>query len=144
MMTELERLCRKYQITIDCVHGAAEPWPPEWAGRECNPWTVTLSWFGPHGKTSSKQKPLTITTSFFQGVAHENEPTAADVLSSLLEDASVEDYSSFEDWAADLGYDPDSRKAVRTYEECLELSPRVRAFLGNDEELLAELRSAEH
>jgi len=144
MMTELERLCRKYQITADCVYGAAEPWPDEWAGRECHPWTVTLCWYGPGGRRSSKQKPQTITVSFFQGAAHEREPTAADVLSSLLLDAAVEDYSSFEDWAADLGYDPDSRKAVRTYQECLKLAPRVRAFFSNDDELLAELRSAEH
>ena len=144
MTTELERLCRKYEIKAECVYGAAEPWPDEWAGRQCHPWTVTLSWFGPHGKTSSKQKPLTITVSFFQGAAHENEPTPADVLSSLLVDAAVEDYTSFEDWAADLGYDPDSRKAARTYDACLAMAPRVRAFCGNDDAVLDELRNAEH
>ena len=143
MMTELERLCCKYGITARCVEGAAEPWPDEWAGRECHPWTVTLSWYGPEGKRHSKQKPLTITVSCFQGVAHEREPTAADVLSSLLVDA-VADYSSFEDWAADLGYDHDSRNAHRTYLGCLKMVPRVRAFCGNDDALLNELRDAEH
>jgi hypothetical protein len=143
-MTDLERLCHKYGIIADCVYGAAEPWPDEWQGRECHPWTVTLSWYGPQGKRSSKQKQLTITVSFFQGAAHENEPTAADVLSSLLVDAAVEDYSSFEDWCTDLGYDPDSRKAHRTYRGCLRMAPRVRAFCGNDDAVLAELRDAEH
>jgi len=66
------------------------------------------------------------------------------VLSSLLVDAAVEDYTSFEDWCADLGYDPDSRKAHRTYLGCLKMAPRVRAFCGNDDEVLAELRDAEH
>jgi hypothetical protein len=144
MMTELERLCRKYSITAKCVYGTAEPWPDEWEGRACHPWTVTLSWYGPQGKSDSRQKPLTITVSFFQGVAHENEPTAADVLSSLLVDASVEDHGSLEAWAADLGYNPDSRKAARTYRGCLKMAPRVRAFCGNDDEVLAELRDAEH
>jgi len=144
MMTELELLCRKYEISAKCVYGAAEPWPDEWEGRQCHPWTVTLSWYGPQGKSRKDQKPLTITVSFFQGVAHENEPTAADVLSSLLVDAAVEDYGSFEDWADDLGYNHDSRKAKRTYDGCLAMAPRVRAFCGNDDAVLSELRAAEH
>lgn len=141
MLTELERLCRKYNIVARAIYGAAEPWPDEWQDRPCHPWTVTLSWFGPEGKSGA---PISITVSFFQGVAHEGEPTAADVLSSLLLDAAVEDYSSFEDWAADLGYDPDSRKAARTYRGCLKMAPRVRAFCGNDDRVLSELRDAEH
>jgi len=141
MQTELERLCLKYRITAECVYGAAEPWPDEWTGRQCHPWTVTLSWRGAEGKS---KKPITITVSFFQGAVHENEPTAADVLSSLLVDAAVEDYSSFEEWAADLGYNPDSRKAWGTYQGCLMMAARVRAFCGQDEEVFAELRDAEH
>jgi len=144
MMTELEQLCRKYQITVDCVYGAAEPWPAEWIGKQCHPWTVTLSWFGPQGQRSTEQQPRTLTVSFFQGSAHDREPTAADVLSGLLLDTTVENYDSFEAWAADLGYDPDSRRAVRTYQECQKLVPLVRLFLGNDDKLIAELREAEH
>jgi len=142
--TELEQLCRKYQIDVDCVYGAAEPWPDEWKGRECHPWTATLRWFGKGGQRRSKQRPRTLTVSFFQGSAHESEPTAADVLSGLLLDTTVENYGSFEAWAADLGYDPDSRRAVRTYQECQKLVPLVRAFLGNDQALIDELRAAEH
>ena len=144
MMTELERLCRKYGITAESVAGAAEPWPDEWQGRECHAWTVTLSWYGPEGKRHSRQKPLTITVSFFQGVAHENKPTPADVLSSSLVDASVEDYGTFEEWCAELGYKTDSRKAARTYRECMKKAPRVRAFCCNDDAVLNELRDAEH
>ena len=144
METELERLCLKYRITAECVYGAAEPWPDEWDGRQCHPGTVTLSWYGPEGKRSGKQKLLIITVSFFQGEAHDHEPTAADVLSSLLIDAAVEDHSSFEEWAANLGYDPDSRKAARTYRGCVKMAPRVRAFCGNDDAVLDELRDAEH
>jgi len=144
MLTDLERLCRKHQIDADCVYGAAEPWPAEWSERECHPWTVTLRWYGKGGRRSAKQRPRTLTVSFFQGSEHEREPTAADVLSSLLLDTTAENYDSFEAWAEDLGYSPDSRKARRTYLACLELAPRVRLFLGNDDELIAELREAEH
>lgn len=142
-MTELERLCRKYQITADSVPGAAEPWPEQWIGQECHPWTVTLSWYGPQGQRSAKQKPRTLTVSFFQGPAHDREPTAADILSGLLLDAQAEG-SNFEDWCDDLGYDPDSKRAARTYRECVRLARRVRLFLGSDQALIDELRAAEH
>jgi len=140
METELERLCLKYRITARSVYGAADPWPDEWAGRKCHPWTVTLSWRGPQGKS---KEPIMITVSFFQGPAHEHPPTAADVLGSLLLDASAEGVG-FEDWCTDLGYDSDSTKAARTYRECLLLALKVRAFLGNDQALIDELRAAEH
>jgi len=143
MLTELERLCRKYQIDADSVHGATEPWPDQWEGQECRPWTVTLRWYGKGGQRRSKQKPRTLTVSFFQGMGHDREPTAADVLSGLLLDAQAEG-SKFEDWCDDLGYDSDSKKAARTYRECLRLARRVRAFLGNDQALIDELRAAEH
>lgn len=38
-------------------------------------------------------------------------PTIEDLFTSLGCDADVRNYSSFEDWAESLGYDPDSRKA---------------------------------
>ena len=145
MTTELERLCRKYQITARCVEGAARPWPDEWQETACTPWTVTLSWFGPEGKRHKGQEPITLTVSFFQGPAYEGKPpTAAAVLSSLLVDAAVEDYTSFEDWCDDLGYSSDSRTHHRTWKRCLKLAPQVRAFCGHDDAVLSELRDAEH
>lgn len=45
-----------------------------------------------------------------------DEPTTEDVLSCLAMDAQTADNSrSFEDWAEELGLDPDSRSAERTY-----------------------------
>jgi hypothetical protein len=58
-------------------------------------------------------------------------PKAADVLSSLVLDSSVLDSATFEDWAADLGYDPDSRKAETIYRECLETALKLRAAIGD-------------
>ncbi|MDR3436404.1 hypothetical protein [Telmatospirillum sp.] len=46
-------------------------------------------------------------------------PDANGVLNSLVMDADVLDYSTFEAWALELDFDPDSRKAEAIYRECL-------------------------
>jgi hypothetical protein len=38
----------------------------------------------------------------------------------------------FEEWAADLGYDPDSRKAEKLFKTCEKQAGRLRSFLGDD------------
>ncbi|MBX6192201.1 hypothetical protein [Pseudomonas aeruginosa] len=66
-------------------------------------------------------------------------PCAADVLYCLLSDANGAD-QNFNDWCADFGYDPDSRKALATYDECSKVLADVRAFFSAAErEKLAEL-----
>jgi hypothetical protein len=67
-------------------------------------------------------------------------PDACDVLHSLLMDSEVLDSNSFESWASDFGYDPDSRKAESIYRACLEIGLKVRNGLG--ESIVAELRAA--
>ncbi len=59
------------------------------------------------------------------------KPNVHDVLSSLCLDASVIDSGTFEEWAADLGYDPDSRSAENTYRACLEIGLKMRNGLGD-------------
>lgn len=58
-------------------------------------------------------------------------PPLRDVLYSLLIDAEVLDRASFEDWAADFGYDFDSRKAEAIYRLCLTVALQLRAVLGD-------------
>jgi hypothetical protein len=65
-------------------------------------------------------------------------PSLADVLSSLCSDADAIDAGSFEEWAGNLGYDPDSRKAEATYRECLDIALKLRWGLG--EQGFARLR----
>lgn len=67
-------------------------------------------------------------------------PSPLDVIHSLVTDASALDYSSFEDWASDMGYETDSRKAEKIYQECLAHALKLRNSLG--EEGLRELREA--
>jgi hypothetical protein len=57
-------------------------------------------------------------------------PSIEDVLSSLVLDSSVLDSAGFEDWASDLGYDPDSRTAETIYRACLETALKLRAAIG--------------
>lgn len=45
-------------------------------------------------------------------------PATADVIYSLLGDYDGE--STFEEWCSNFGYDTDSRKAFRIYEDCVE------------------------
>ncbi len=67
-------------------------------------------------------------------------PDPCDVLNSLLSDASAIDYPTFEDWAGDSDYSPDSRKAEAIYRACLEIGLKLRAGLRDDG--LAELKEA--
>lgn len=108
-------------------------------------WYVTLSREG---------VPSTLSTPYKQGIAHVEKttkrtyvaefgetlpryavkvPTVEDVLDSLSHDSSSYDNSrSFEEWASDLGYDPDSRKAYATYQTLAEQAKLLRHFLGDD------------
>jgi hypothetical protein len=59
-------------------------------------------------------------------------PNEVDVIASLALDSNVLDESSFEDWASNLGYDVDSRKAEATYRACLDLALKLRNGLGDE------------
>lgn len=64
------------------------------------------------------------------GLGIESEPTAADVLDCLLSDYYTAD-NTFDDWCSELGFDPDSRKAERTFKTVLRQSDRLATFLGD-------------
>lgn len=59
-------------------------------------------------------------------------PDAADVVHCLLMDASGTD-ETFEDWAGNLGYDPDSRKAEAAFNACRETAAALRRTFDRDE-----------
>lgn len=70
------------------------------------------------GATSSKPVPIM--------------PEPRDVIYSLVMDSSVLDSGCFEQWAAEFGYDTDSRAAESIYRACLEIALKMRAALGDD------------
>ena len=80
---------------------------------ECDQWRVTIS-----------SKAGFNYLDYFTGLGHRSKnrpkrPKVADVLYSLILDASAADYN-FSDWCADYGYSDDSIKALNTYKSCLE------------------------
>lgn len=117
MRSDLDRMCERLKITAESKYGAAKP-NPEF--KDSHPYKVTLRFQGRR-----------LTVDFYVGSAHTNEPTPADVLSCLCSDVNtVENSRSFEEWAGDLGYEPDSRRAERIFKTCEALAPKVRRFLG--------------
>lgn len=77
-----------------------------------------------------------ITMPYHMGIGHAKDgqtpaPKLIEVLDSLRLDASSAD-ESFEDFCANFGYDPDSRKALATYKACQKARVKVQALLGDD------------
>ena len=86
-----------------------------------------------HFKVTLRYSGRQMTLYFSQGYGISGEPTAADVLNCLASDSSsVENARSFEDWASDLGYDTDSRKAEKIFKVCEKQAERLKKFLGED------------
>lgn len=67
-------------------------------------------------------------------------PDSCDVLYALVIDSEVLDFGDFESWAADFGYDPDSRAAEKIYRACLDIALKLRNGIGDAG--LANLREA--
>jgi hypothetical protein len=67
-------------------------------------------------------------------------PELADVLYSLLQDSDAINHPTYEEWASEIGYDPDSRKGEAIYRACLEIALKMRNAIGEDG--LAKLRDA--
>jgi hypothetical protein len=82
-----------------------------------------------HWRSTLRMGRRRLTVFFSQGSAHHAEPTAADVLGCLISDARGAD-QTFEQWCNDLRFDPDSRRAYRTYRVIQGQTTRLQQFLG--------------
>lgn len=65
-------------------------------------------------------------------------PLLRDVLYSLVMDSDVINYSDFEEWAENFGYEADSRSAEKIYKDCMKTALELRSLIGN--EALEQLR----
>jgi len=104
----------------------------EWADR--NPHMADDDWSrsASHYRCTIRQGRKSMVTYFSMGPAHTTEPELRDVLDCLASDAAgYENARSFGEWAEEYGYDPDSRKAERTYRTIARQATRLRAFLGD-------------
>ena len=57
-------------------------------------------------------------------------PDLPEILQCLVNDSNVKDYVSFEEWAPEFGYDPDSRKAEKVYNECKKITGEFLKIIG--------------
>jgi hypothetical protein len=69
----------------------------------------------------------------YQRMSKQQFPGVEDVLGCIQSDCqSIENARDFADWAADFGYDADSRKAEKIYRTCQDQAQLVRSWLGRD------------
>ena len=109
-------------ITITSIRTKSNP---NMEGGQMDHWKCTMA---------CKSHRTRMTTTYSQGYGWNGaEPKIEDVLDCLASDAaSFQNSQSFEDWAADLGYDTDSRKAEKTYKAIEHSSDRLQRFLGQE------------
>lgn len=114
----------EYGITMKITSGP--DYQRDADGWEHNAYRITLR---------RKAEGRTIRTPWRAGLGITGAPTVAEVLDSLVSDAATfEQSAGFEDFAADMGYDSDSRKAFAIWHKLEKLYPRVVAFLGDSED----------
>ena len=121
MLSELDKMCRDRKVTATVTFDKAIPYDQrdKWQ-REATAWTVRLRYNG-----------RSLTVPYWTGSAITDEPTAADVLYSVIMDTSAGEYD-FDDFCGEFGYDDDSRKAEKTWKSCKTIARKTRQFLGDD------------
>lgn len=159
MPSELSQACEKYEITIQ----------PEYLGTRrdgttyqdtwickifCQGRTESFDFFTGLGHRKPTRKTVTMRDdgafveqnksyspmqAYVHGMTKIPSPTAADVLSCLISDASACE-ESYEDWCSDFGAE-DSLNTLHTYLACQKSGRRVMRLLGA---LFHELRELEH
>lgn len=110
----------------------------DWA--DSNPHMSDMPDGSSHWKCVLRHGRKSMTVYFSQGPAISREPTVVDVLDCLASDsANIED--GFENWAEDLGYDTDSRKAEHIYKTVAQQTAALKRLFTDEE--LALLYGAE-
>lgn len=131
-MTPLEKACQARGIRLvgyQYGNKTHDSLPADDWRRQANPWRITLG---------IKGTRRTMTVNYWTGSAITTDPTAADVLSSMLSDGSAEG-QSFEEWADDFGYDVDSVTVRKIYNACIANARKLHRFLGDAFDELAGL-----
>ncbi len=77
----------------------------------------------------AKEKGVKAARQFLSRQGYGEGVSAADALSCLLMDARAAE-TTFEDWAAEFGYDTDSRKAEAVYRACDEIGKKLKSLLS--------------
>ena len=119
---------RDHKIRIDVKKVPENKNAPDW--KDANHYKTTLYFQGRR-----------MSTYFSQGTAIKEEPTAANVLNSLAQDArTIEDYPDPLEWAGNLGYEAGT-KAAKIFKATVRNTEALKKFL--DEEYKALLEAEE-
>ena len=143
-------------VKIDYVGEVPSRWDQD-KPRNVDQWRVTLSTGAGHssfdyftglglretvrGIAAMRYPSATMVRGQWQA-AKPKKPKVADVLHSLILDASAAD-ENFDDWCDNFGYSSDSIKALNTYKACLDTARALRkhfspTMLENIREMLAD------
>lgn len=75
---------------------------------------------------------------FYMGKGHHGEePKMIDVLDCLFSDSNAYEMD-FDEWCSEYGYDNDSIRALRTFEQCKETGRKLRELFVEDYESIQE------
>lgn len=94
--------------------------------------SLLMTWQSkPHAQFKDKKRWALVAEKL--AILQKVEPTLPDVLHSLLMDGEAFfNAQGFEDWARDLGYDADSRKAESIYRACDAIGRKLAATVPQD------------
>ena len=107
----------------------------------CNPYIMDDDFKGRHYNSSITYMDQSAVFPFSVGAAIDNPQTTC-LLECLKWDCgSVQNTEDFEDWADQVGFDPDSRKAEKIYNECKKQMGILQRLLG--ESVFNELMECE-
>ncbi len=84
-----------------------------------------------HNRYNIKNKTLLAEVAFYAATKAKWTPDPLDILWAISRDGDAIEMT-FEDWASELGYDVDSRKAEKTYRACQDNALRLRKILSAD------------
>ena len=140
----------KIRTTIHCGTDKPCPWPSRDPYADPIGYTITLRYQGrqfttPFWTSNSAHLSVfgTCVLLYPPGSAHA-WPSTSDVVNCLISDCSMlasygDNPPSFEEWAADYGYDSESRSAEKTYRDVIAQGERVRRLLGDDYEVICAM-----
>jgi hypothetical protein len=122
------------QITIEQFigqHGLAADFEPIAKRSDGGDWAAGAKHFRVTLRSEAVTGGPAFTVEFSVGSGWKRLPVLADVLDSLASDASWVD-QPFKDWAAYLGFDPDSRKAEKVYRAVRQTHQNLIELLGQE------------
>lgn len=123
-MLTIDQFIERYGLSMQAAKVPARMDGVEWT-KGASHWYCTISRMTYDAKGNTRP-PVCILYSM--GSALKGAPKLRDVLDCIASDATGIE-QPFEDWAGDLGYDPDSRKALDTYLTIQRQSRALRQLL---------------